>query len=343
MRKFALYANALVIVLVLELWAAPAAACGCGGYIPRDGDASVSQERALLRWDGRSEDLVLSLDVLGSSSEAALIVPVPARATTRLADARIWSDLRRLTAPLVRHTSRPVQLSGRVGTAPGAAPVTVLDRQALGPFDVTDLAATDANELVRWLSENGYQISAGLSRTLAPYVAQGWYYVAVRLRPSSGNVLRGSLDPLWLKFDASAPVYPMRTSANATARQLVTLYVLADHRVEKSERFGASAISFAGWITPADLPQGSPLGPFVERRLFLTEFRDTVEPARVNDDFHLRFADTDATYRGEEVVYDEQPADDPSAILAVLAAVAAVAGVLLWRRRTARGQPPIGR
>jgi hypothetical protein len=344
-------------VLVLVLLTMPAAACGCGGYISHDGTASVSRERALLRWDGQREQLVIALDVLGSSTEAALVLPVPARATVKLGDARVWTDLQQLTAPVVRHEAHPavrgplLRGPGAGAPAPTVAPVIVLDRQILGPFDVSNLAATDANALAQWLNENGYSLSADLARTLTPYIAQRWYYVAIRLRPGSGDILKGSLDPLWLTFEASAPVYPMRASANAKAREDVTLYVLADHRAQKQENFGDSAVPFAGWIEPSTLAPGSPLGPFVDRRLFLTEFRDTVEPARVNDDFHIRFADADEAHRDEIVVYDLAPAtddspeafSDDSAEVLALTALVVLAAIALWLRpRRSRRQRAIG-
>jgi len=357
MRRLLHCAIAFSAVLAAVLLAIPAAACGCGGYIPHDGVASVSGERALLRWDGQREQLVVALDVLGTSTEAALVLPVPSRAAVKLGDARVWTDLQQLTAPTVRHESRPA-VRGPVLLGPGAGapaptvpPVTVLDRQILGPFDVSNLAATDADALVRWLNENGYSLSAGLARSLKPYVDEGWYYVAIRLRPGSGNTLKGSLDPLWLTFDATSPVYPMRASANATARENVTLYVLAEHRVQKLESFGDSAVPFAAWIEPSTLAAGSPLGPFVDRRLFLTEFRDTVEPARVNDDFHIRFADADETHRDEIVVYDLAPAIDESpeafidhsAEVLALAALAVLAAIALWfAPRRSRRQRAIG-
>ncbi len=76
-------AAALSITVALLLLAAPAAACGCGAHIPREGEARVGQERALIRWDGRTEDIVMELGVEGRSQEAAWIVPVPAQATVK--------------------------------------------------------------------------------------------------------------------------------------------------------------------------------------------------------------------------------------------------------------------
>ncbi|MHB8630775.1 MAG: DUF2330 domain-containing protein, partial [Candidatus Limnocylindria bacterium] len=128
MRRLRQLAIALTCVLLLGLWAMPAVACGCGGYIPHDGTASVSRERALLRWDGQSEQLVLALDVLGTSSEAALVLPVPSRATVKLADVRLWADLEQITAPVVRHERRPGAAGAAAGAPAPAARVTVLDR-----------------------------------------------------------------------------------------------------------------------------------------------------------------------------------------------------------------------
>ena len=77
------------LAVALALVVAPAAACGCGAYIPREGEARVAQERALIRWDGSTEDIVMELGVEGRSREAAWILPLPSRATVQLGDARL--------------------------------------------------------------------------------------------------------------------------------------------------------------------------------------------------------------------------------------------------------------
>ena len=144
--------------LTLALTITPTEACGCGGYIPQGGDAFVTQEEALLRWNGNTEDIVMTLGVLGSSTEAAVILPVPARATVKLGDAKIFDELRDVTKPLVRIEKRSVGLElGAGAPAPrGSAPVQQRDRQMLGPFDVSNLAATNAQALSTWLQDNGY-------------------------------------------------------------------------------------------------------------------------------------------------------------------------------------------
>ena len=128
-------------------------------------------------------------------------------------------------------------------------------------------------------------ISPKLVEAFKAYVAKGWFYVAVRLRPGAGTTLKGALDPLWVTFATDQLVYPMRASANARSQQSVTLYVLAPHRVQKIQVFGDSHVPFADWVAPNTLNADPALAPFVTSKLFLTKFQETVDPARVNDDF----------------------------------------------------------
>ena len=82
-----------------------------------------------------------------------------------------------------------------------------------------------------------YNQAEGLAPVIQPYVEQGWYYIAVRLRPGQGDTLTGRLDPLWGTFPSEQIIYPMRVMHLAELPHSASflpliLYVLADHRVE---------------------------------------------------------------------------------------------------------------
>jgi hypothetical protein len=328
------------------LWFAvlPAAACGCGAYLPREGNAHVAQERALIRWDGQIEDIVMALSVKGQSQEAAWILPVPTRATVQLADPRLFEALQTLTKPLMR-VEKVWSVSHIPAGAAGGAAVTVLGRQALGPFDVSTLAANDARALDQWLSTNGYQFPAGLAPLLQPYVDQGWEYVAVRFVPSAaGQTLTGHLDPLWVRFESDTIVYPMRPTALARTPVPVFLYVLAPHRVDQRPAFeyregyeppAWSSVTYAQWIDPSALEPQSPLAPFVQRKLFLTKFEIFVHtPTRIMDDWTFPFAPADETYHQVDVTYEVIDAGTwVRWVLIVAAALSVVYGLSVVGRR----------
>ncbi len=121
----------------------------------------MAQIRALIRWDGSTEDTVMELGVDGNPSEAAWFLPVPARATLKLGDPKLFDALQELTKPEVRVEQWPEGMAGAAGGAQGGAAVTVLERRALGPFDGSTLAASDAHALGAWLTTNGYNLPEG--------------------------------------------------------------------------------------------------------------------------------------------------------------------------------------
>ncbi len=286
----------------------PAKACGCGIYFPLEGEASVSEEHVLIRWDGQTEDIVMTLGVLGSSKEAAVVLPVPTRAEVRLADGELFDALQELTKPIVKKEIAFFPfIGGAEGTgAPGS--VALLARQTLGPFDVSTLAATDADALGDWLAGNGYNLAPEVAAALEPYVEQNWYYIAVRLSPGANETdLSGSLDPLWITFDYDRIVYPMRLSALARDSLTVFMYILADHRVQKPMSFGYEDIQFADWVEPSSLGEDSPLAPFITEKLFLTKIVEQIyDPDSIQNDYFFEFAASDETYHivRYEYVYD---------------------------------------
>lgn len=299
---------AATLAMTLAFVVTPVEACGCGIYFPLEGEASVSEEHVLIRWDGQTEDIVMTLGVLGGSKEAAVVFPVPTRAEVQLADGELFDALKTLTRPIVKKEMAFFPfLGGSDGTgAPGS--VALLERQTLGPFDVSTLAATDADALGNWLAENGYNLAPEVTAALQPYVEQGWYYIAVRLSPGAdSDELSGNLDPLWITFDYDRIVYPMRLSALAREPLTVFMYILADHRVQKPMSFGYEDVQFADWVEPSMLEADSPLAPFITNKLFLTKIVEQIyDPASIQDDYVFEFAASDETYHivRYEYVYD---------------------------------------
>lgn len=202
LRKWA-HARVLTVVLTLlgiQLGSliAPAYACGCGAMIPGARQrVSVGREESVVRWDGSSEQIVMSLTVDGDADQAAWVMPVPHRATVKLGDPALFTELRSATAPVHRDRYHfwpqngdwpLVTGDGRsVGAPPGAGAaspgVGVVGRQKLGPFDVARLTATDPAALNGWLDTNGFAMPPRLEDALRPYVSRRWEYVAVRLTP----------------------------------------------------------------------------------------------------------------------------------------------------------------
>jgi hypothetical protein len=315
LRRSVLARCALALGLVGAVsTAAPAWACGCGAYVPGQGTARVSDEMALVTWDGHQEQITLRLTVQSSSATAALIVPTPAPATVELADPNLFRDLGTITQPIVKkrrnwfpswwHDNAANRSGPSAGAAGGAPPVSVVSRQDLGPLDVVTLSATDAGALQPWLDTNGFVPNPRLAEVARPYVDEGWTFMAARLRPEADAALAGTLQPIRLNFASSQVVYPMRLSALATTTQQLTLYLLADHRLDPVG--GGGSIAFADWVEPKVVaPLGpSPLRPIITSRRFLTKYTEAIsDPARITSDERFSVAADDGVVR--EVIYED--------------------------------------
>ncbi len=292
----------MVVVLLLAglttSVAAPAWACGCGAYIPSQKGASVVDERALIAWDGSREDILMSLRVTGSSDSAAWVMPVPSAAQVSLGEAEAFTELDRLTAPRISYRDSwwPTfdwlaaggPSEGAMAGPPPGAGVNVLGRQRIGPFDVTRLAAQDPTALAKWLTDNGFPQPDGIDANLAPYVADQWEIVAVKLAPAAdGESLTGDLQPLRLLFASNRVIYPMRLSRSARTPQTVDLYVLADHRMDPTSLPVAGntpTLEFAGRIEGTDVSPA--LDDFVGDGAFLTRWTNDIrEPASIDGDY----------------------------------------------------------
>lgn len=305
-----------LLALQLANLAAPAYACGCGAMVTEEQrHVAVGRETSVVRWDGREEQIVMSLTVGGDAERAAWIMPVPHRADVRLGDPELFDTLSELSAPVHRDRYRfwpedPWPFDDEAdgaGAAPDAAAqpgVGVVDRQRLGPFDVARLTADDPDALDDWLRDNGFALPARLETALRPYVEQHWEYVAVRLAPESGDApLSGTLDPIHLTFASDAPVYPMRLSRLATTPQSLRLYVLSSHRMRPAATIGGEAprVAFAGDVSA----KASDLAGLADGAPYLTTLdQEFPAPSRISGDHTLRRAANDSPY--QDVIYRDR-------------------------------------
>lgn len=320
---------------------AESGACACGAFVAND-TLRAQQETALVDLTGRTESITLSVHARSAADEAAFLMPVPARATFEVADAGLFAELDEISKPDIEVHQVEVDGDGSGGAAPEGGGATVVDRVEIGPYDVAQLTGTDPAAVTTWLADNGFTMPDDLATALAPYLADGWLVVAVRLAPASGSLADG-LPPMRLSFETDTPVYPMRLSATADFSQPLRLYVLADHRVDitnPAPTGGDPDLTFAGRVEP------NPKYPLLTESLtgprFLTRYDATFEPALITSDIQITPAANDKPYRAVVVVTEYvtsswPPLALPGAVLALLV----IATVIAWRRRRMTTRVPV--
>ncbi len=168
------------------------------------------EQKAVVFWSKGKEQLIISPSYEGPSSNFAWVVPVPARPKVEILKGAIFHELAELTTP------RPRTLGdGKAPTAAGAPPVTVLERKTVGAYDVSVLAATDGQALMKWLKRNKYHLPDKAVGPIKQYVKEKWTFVACRIKApkAAKGLATGTLAPIRLTFSAKKPVYPVKLSS----------------------------------------------------------------------------------------------------------------------------------
>ncbi|SDB90206.1 hypothetical protein SAMN05216410_0810 [Sanguibacter gelidistatuariae] len=324
-------------------------ACACGGAISDPGSqVQILDETAIVEWDGSTETVTIALDAETDAADFALLVPTPTPAEVALGDAALFDDLAELSAPRPEVRDRrwfPERgngtSSGAAGGPQSSAGVQVLGEVRLGPLEVTTLAASESGELTEWLDAHGYAMKESFETALAPYVEEGWYYVAVKIAADAQDDLSGKLQPIELTFASAEFVYPMRLSAAAQTQQAVRTFVVADHRMERTDAMAKGAeVVFAGPLAAGgeDLDEvltGGPSSALLElvgpgRYLTTIDQRFTDPGTQITADFAFAQAADDA-----EVVQTYGVTEDvkifgvyAGPVLVAAGVVAGVAGLL---------------
>jgi hypothetical protein len=180
--------------------------------------------------------VVPNIRIVGDPTDFALVVPTPRVPTLSPADAEIWDDLRRLTAPDQRSELDGLDCFGNAPPVDSdhSGDVEVIVRQTVGSFDAAILSAGDADALAAWLTDNGYPLDATELALLGPYVEAGWFFSAMKLAdgieiPASG--WDTNVDPVLIEYSGTEVEIPLPLYRINVARLPVTFYVVDDHRV----------------------------------------------------------------------------------------------------------------
>jgi hypothetical protein len=248
---------ALVLLGLGLLWPARLSAF-CGFYVARaDSTLYNSASQVVVTRDEDKTVLTMVNNYKGDPKEFALVVPVPVvleREMVRVIDPKVITHLDAYSAPrlveyfdpdpcLVQPQARVLAggavgagAGGLVGAARGSAlGVTVEAEYTVGEYDIVILSAKESDGLETWLKQNNYNIPAGASQALAPYIRSDMkFFVAkVNLQEQARSGYT-SLRPLQFAFASPRFMLPIRLGMlNADGPQDLLIYFLTrQYRVE---------------------------------------------------------------------------------------------------------------
>lgn len=111
------------------------------------------------------------------------------------------------------------------GGEPG---VTVVARQEVGPYQTVTLQAETTEGLINWLQGNGFTIPADAGKAMAPYLADGAYFVALRLGKDKDA---GDIVPFGMRYVGTQPQIPLVLTRIAAVEDMrLLVWVLGEGR-----------------------------------------------------------------------------------------------------------------
>ena len=242
----------LLVTLILGfIWLTQPAGAFCGFYVAKADSQLYNQaSQVIMARDGDRTILTMANDYQGEVKDFALVVPVPVvlePEQVKIGNETIIERLDAFSAPrLVEYfDSNPcdVMMDRRQtmeSPAPSAAEsgkttgnnslgVTIERSFSVGEYDILILSAKDSGGLETWLKQNGYQIPAGASAILQPYIRQNlkFFVAKVNLTEYEATGFQ-SLRPLMIAYESPKFMLPIRLGmVNAKQAQELIIYLLS--------------------------------------------------------------------------------------------------------------------
>lgn len=337
----------------------------------------IPDQRAIIVCHEEAETLVIDTAFVGEGTDFAWVVPLPAKPDVKALSPGAFECLQAAFAPRVEalHTAFVVapavwllilalsmhlkawrrvvvlillftlgvlallpSLGSSRGLSPSPAPsVRIVNRQEVGSFEVTTLAADDAKSLTSWLTANGFSVSPKAQGVIDAYIADGWVFVASKLQRDAPGITTSRPHPLAFTFPTTRHVYPMRLTGAEADRPLdLELYVfgaseaatpglkpvrsdkvLIDFTERRSSEIGSRSLRQP---LESDVTiQHSELGPLVGESSWATKLTGTLPVAEMQKDLYLNWSP--GVSRGASVYARDDVAKIAGACVLVVLAV----------------------
>ena len=234
---------ALGLTAAFALTVAPQRADACGCFAPPDPSVPVVQagERIVFSHDDGEVTAHIQIQYEGEASEFGWLLPLPSVPELEVGVEELFATLITQTQPryrLVRQADdacigdlrsfNPAPTSDSNSGAEGDEDSIVEIQGSIGPFDFAVLDASSRDEMFDWLLDNNYVIPTGTEDVVGPYIHEGAYFLALKLR--KGNDA-GDIQPVVVKYKSDLPMIPIiLTSVGANPEMGVQVWVLGESR-----------------------------------------------------------------------------------------------------------------
>ncbi len=301
---------------------APSRADACGCFAPPDPSVPVVQagERIVFAHEDGMVTAHIQIQYQGDASEFGWLLPLPSvpEDGLKLGVEELFTQIINTTQPKYRVNlvagdscdfNFPGRFAGSASDAQNAPPSEeesglVVLQDSIGPYDYVVLDASTKDEMFDWLVENGYFIPTGTEDVVQPYIYDGAYFLALKLR--KGNDV-GDVQPVVLRYKADYAMIPIvLTSVAANPDMGIQVWVLGEHRaIPRNYRHTVLNEEHIDWFNAGANYNDVIIAATNEAKdgqSFVTEYAGTVEPMRGLLDYDGRFGSYEDLKRIDDAI-----------------------------------------
>lgn len=220
-----------------------ARACGGCFHPPTQSISDITDERMLLAVSPTQSTLYDQIQYAGSPSSFAWVLPIQGTVTVGLSADVLFDTFDVLTETKIEPPESSCTFCGPTGSSgsssggayaaaadAGAAAVTVLKQENVGPYATVQLQSTDPNALANWLSQNGFGLPAAAAPVVSAYINEGFNFLAMKLLPNQGVQ---AMRPVRVTTQGASLSLPLRMASVGTGATVgITIWVVSDGRYE---------------------------------------------------------------------------------------------------------------
>lgn len=219
-----------------------ARACG-GCFVPPGPSTQVTAHRMAFAVSTRRTILWDQIQYTGSPEEFGWVLPIRGKVDVGVSSDQLFQRLESETTVQIVGPPQPICPSSNRSLFGGASSdeasaspsaqdggVNVWDQKVVGPYEATQLSATDGTALTTWLTDHAYVLPPAVAPVIDQYIKEGFGFLVIKLVPQREVT---KMEPIRVAFDGSSPTLPLRMIAAGTgARVGLKLWVLAEGRWE---------------------------------------------------------------------------------------------------------------
>ena len=272
----------------------------CAPAPPKNHDIVISEEEALIIWDGKMEHFLRRGAFQSDADDFGFLVPSPTKPQLKEVSDGILHKLadttkaKRVIEEYWTFNFVPLVLYYFASsTYDGAPEKSILVEQIkVAGMDAAILKTEDSDALKKWLVQNNYPFEAELKDWAEHYIQKNWYITAFKIDKEGSPAVNIASRLIHMQFATTRPFFPYKEPVSSSSKPR-TLRIFMLSKQPPSPQIGDGEMQWPGSVVYSkagdytSIFENTPLVSLVDKGDWLSELEDFSSPRPGTDDLWL--------------------------------------------------------